>query len=87
MWHQIYNKSMSSQMLPEDAELLRRAAIIVDEERQKSFALGMSVFYRDDAGRYVEELPDGRIFEIRLIDGADRHSNSERIRELTPVYA
>jgi hypothetical protein len=45
--------------------------------RLDALASGHSVVFVDHCGRYVEELPDGRRFEIRL--DASRPRESHRI--------
>lgn len=60
------------------SEFVRDAQAATRQAREAALAAGHSVFFKDDAGRYVEELPDGRRFEVRL-----ESSQSIRIRELT----
>lgn len=64
--------SILTRELVEDAQAATRQA------REATLAAGHSVFFQDDTGRYVEELPDGRRFEVRL-----DQSKTTRIRELT----
>lgn len=45
--------------------------------RQHALASGQSVVYVDAAGRYVEERPDGRKFEVRL--DSSKHREMHRI--------
>ncbi|MBS1832947.1 MAG: hypothetical protein JST65_09540 [Acidobacteria bacterium] len=59
-------------------QFIRDAQTATRQAREATLAAGHSVFFLDDAGRYVEELPDGRRFEVRL-----ENSKSTRIRELT----
>ena len=47
-----------------------------------TLASGLPVFYLDDDGLNVMELPDGRRFEIRWIPGAPCGENYEVVREL-----
>jgi hypothetical protein len=49
---------------------------------QETLADGYPVYYLDDDGLEVMELPDGRRFEICWIPGAPSGSNYEIIREL-----
>ena len=49
---------------------------------EESLALGLPVFYLDDSGVELTELPDGRRFEIRWIPGAPAGSNFEIVREV-----
>jgi hypothetical protein len=48
-----------------------------------TLAAGLPVFYLDDDGLDVMQLPDGRKFEIRWIPGAPSGENYEIVRELT----
>ena len=57
------------------AEVGRRA-------RSEAFAAGLPVTYLHACGCYVQELPDGRLFEIRFHPGAPRDQHVERIREI-----
>lgn len=49
----------------------------------ETLAAGLPVFYLDDDGLDLMQLPDGRKFEIRWIPGAPGGENFEIIRELT----
>jgi hypothetical protein len=49
---------------------------------EEALAAGVPVFYLDDEGLHVKELPDGRRFEIRWIPGGPAGANYEIIREL-----
>ena len=51
--------------------------------RRESLAAGFPVTFVDAKGREVQELPDGRKFEIRYVPGAPREKHVEVIRELT----
>jgi hypothetical protein len=50
--------------------------------RRLALAAGHPVVFVDHLGRYVEELPDGRRFEIRLKPGTPRESHLQVIGEL-----
>jgi hypothetical protein len=49
----------------------------------ETLAAGLPVFYLDDDGLDLMQLPDGRKFEIRWIPGAPGGENYEVIREVT----
>jgi hypothetical protein len=49
---------------------------------EESLAAGLPVFYLDDEGLNVMELPDGRRFEIRWIPGAPSGENYEILHEV-----
>jgi hypothetical protein len=49
---------------------------------EESLAVGLPVFYLDESGLELMELPDGRRFEIRWIPGAPAGSNYEVLREV-----
>jgi hypothetical protein len=50
--------------------------------RLHALAAGHTAVYLDDLDRCVEELPDGRRFEVELQPGAPRDSHIPIIREL-----
>jgi hypothetical protein len=50
--------------------------------RLQALAAGHAVVYMDNFDRYVEELPDGRRFEVRLQPGSPRDSHIRIVREL-----
>lgn len=52
------------------------------QARQEALAAGLPVVFVDPAGRYVEERPDGRRFEIRLDPAGPRESHRIVLREL-----
>lgn len=52
--------------------------------RATALGAGHSVVYRDTAGRYVEERPEGKRFEIRFEKARPRESHIVVLRELTP---
>ena len=75
-------KQMASFSILSD-EFALAAAAAGFRARQKALAAGHSVVFVDDLGRYVEEMPDGRKFEIRLVPGAPRESHVVVLGELT----
>ena len=50
--------------------------------RRSALTAGHAVVFVDKLGRYVQEMPDGRLFEIRFIPGAPRESHIEVLGEL-----
>ena len=50
--------------------------------RRNALAHGHAVVFVDDCGRYVEERPDGKRFEIRLEPGIPRGSHLRIVGEL-----
>lgn len=55
--------------------------------RATALKSGLPVTYRDVTGRYVEERPDGRRFEIRYNETRPRQSHTVMLRELKPSAA
>ena len=55
--------------------------------RIDALASGHSVVFIDHLGRYVEELPDGRRFEIRLDSSRPRESHRIVVCEMTSSAA
>jgi hypothetical protein len=53
--------------------------------RIEALTAGKVVVYIDDLDRYIEELPDGRRFEVRLQPETSRDSHIRVLRELPPV--
>ena len=67
-------------------EFAQAAAAAGLRARRIALAAGHPVVFVDDLGRYVEELPDGRRFEIRLLPGAPRESHKQILGEIvTPL--
>jgi len=67
-------------------EFAQAAAVAGLRARQAALAAGHPVVFVDRFGRYVQELPDGRQFEIRLQRGVPRESHLHVVGELsTPV--
>ena len=63
-------------------EFAQAAALAGLQARQAALAAGHPVVFVDDVGRYIQELPDGRRFEIRLQPGVPRESHLHVIGEL-----
>lgn len=64
---------------PEFEESVREAG---RRARREALAGGHPVVYLDPCGCYVQELPDGRKFEIRFLANMPPESQIERVREL-----
>lgn len=64
-------------------EFLEAVSAAGHQAFQESLAMGLPVFYLDDAGLNLMELPDGRRFEIRWIPGAPAGANYEIVREVS----
>ena len=50
--------------------------------QRNALAAGHSIVYVDPAGRYIEQRPDGRRFEVRLDSSQPRESHRIVIREI-----
>lgn len=73
---------MRDQPFPDTLAFVAEANLCVAAAQAASLAAGVPIVYKDEQGRYVEEHPDGRIFEIRFRpeESGDRHV--EIVREL-----
>jgi hypothetical protein len=63
----------------EFAEAAARAGL---RARRHALASGLPVVFVDDAGRYVEELPDGTMLAIRLEPGTPRETHLRILGEI-----
>lgn len=63
-------------------EFAEAAAAAGRKARRESLDAGHPVTFVDSKGRDVQELPDGRRFEIRFVPGAPRDKHVEVLREL-----
>ena len=63
-------------------DFAQAAAAAGRRARQDALAAGYSVVFVDRYGRYVEELPDGRQFEIRFDPTRSRETHRLVLREL-----
>lgn len=68
-------------------EFAAAAAMAGLTARQEALAAGHAVVFRDELGRYVREMPDGRLFEIRFLPGQPRESHIEVLGELSTAAA
>lgn len=64
-------------------EFAEEAAMAGLHARQAALDAGHPVIFVDDAGRYVQEHPDGRLFEIRFDPTQPRESRVIIVRELS----
>jgi len=64
-------------------EFAQAAATAGLQARQAALAAGHPVVFLDSFGRYVQEMPDGSRFEIRLRPGVPRESHLHVIGELS----
>jgi hypothetical protein len=55
--------------------------------RREAIASGHSVVFVDKAGRLVEEMPDGRLFEVCFEPGAPRESHLRVLAEISAGVA
>jgi len=70
----------SADILSEEfAEAAAKAGL---HARQNALATGHPVVFVDHFGRYVQEFPDGRRMEIRLLPGVPRESHLQIVGEL-----
>lgn len=70
-----------------DDEFFAVVARACSNARGAALRAGHAVVYRDAAGRYVEERPGGRRFEIRFDRARPRESHIVIVEELTPKAA
>ena len=63
-------------------EFAKAAADAGCRARRAALAAGQPVVFLDATGRYVEEWPDGRCFEVRLDASQPRESHRVVLREL-----
>ena len=66
-------------------DFARAAAQAGLRARTDALTAGKMVVYIDDLDRYVEELPDGRRFEVRLEPETPRDSHICILRELPAI--
>ena len=66
-----------------DPEFMQAVVNAGIQARERALAEGHPVVFRDDRGRYVQEFPDGRLFEIRFERTADGDSRVQIVREIT----
>lgn len=67
-----------------DDEFFVAVAKACSNARAAALGAGHAVVYRDEAGRYVEERPEGKRFEIRFDSTRPRESHIVILRELSP---
>ena len=63
-------------------EFAEEMAMAGRQAREEAFASGFPIVYVDEQGRYVQEFPDGRLFEIRFDSSQPREAAIVVIREL-----
>ena len=71
----------STQILTEEFAQAARAAGL--RARQAALAAGHPVVFVDALGRYVEELPDGTMLEVRFRPGVPRDSHLEILGQIS----
>jgi hypothetical protein len=81
-----YNNGMAEFSVLSD-EFLRNAQAAARKAREAALRAGQSVVFIDEAGRYVEERPDGRLFEIRIDPSRPPESRRVVVRELGTTAA
>jgi hypothetical protein len=67
---------------PETLAFVAEANVCIAAAQAASLAAGVPIIYKDAEGRYVEEYPGGRIFEICLHPGESGDRHVEIVREL-----
>jgi hypothetical protein len=68
-----------------DDDFAQAAAEAGLQARRDALTAGKAVVYIDDLDRYVQELPDGRRFEVRLRPEAPRDSHICILREVPAI--
>ena len=67
-----------------DDQLVARVTEACSNARIAALQAGHYVVYRDSAGHYIKETPEGRLYEIRFDSTLPRESHIIVLRELTP---
>jgi hypothetical protein len=78
----IYLEQMRDQPSPETLAFVAEANTSIAAAQAASLAVGIPIVYKDAEGRYVEEYPGGRIFEICFHPGESGDRHVEIVREL-----
>jgi len=68
-------------------ELDQAAAKASWNARQAALAAGHAVVFVAEDGRYLKELPDGRLFEVRLDPTKTGEAHCVVLREVAPTAA
>ena len=68
-------------------EFAEEMAMAGRQAREQALANGHAVVFVDEQGRYVQEFPDGRLFEIRFDPSQPVESHVVVIRELSRQVA
>ena len=74
---------MLNQPSPETLAFVADANTCIAAAQAASPAAGVPIVYKDQEGRYVEEHPDGRVFEIRFRPEKSGDDHVEILRQLT----
>ena len=74
---------MSNQPSAETLAFVDDANVCIALAQAASVAAGVPIVYKDQQGRYVEEHPDGRVFEIRFRPEESGARHVEILRQLT----
>jgi hypothetical protein len=74
----VHTSILTDEFAKEAAQALRRA-------RQAALAAGHSVVFIDAEARYVEERPNGQLFEIRFDPTQTGEAHRIIVRELPPA--
>ena len=78
----IYLEQMRDQPSAETLAFVAEANTSIAAAQAASLAAGVPIVYKDTEGRYVEEHPGGRIFEICFHPGESGDRHVEIVREL-----